>query len=994
MIRYGVLGPLAVAGDAVTAGRDRVVLAMLLLHADRVLTAGELIDAVWGDGPPSTARGQLQTCVSRLRRVLPPDAIGTSPAGYRFAAHPEELDAEVFARLVAEARERRDPALFRQALDLWRGPALAEIDSAAVRRHAAVWDERRMTVTEEWAELELATGAEPDLLSELAGLVERFPLRERLRGQLMVALFRAGRQADALAEFRRARDALRDELGVDPGRELRDLHQQILVGQLPGAELPTPARVRCLPRTVGDFTGRQAVLDRLVRTVEDAEPTGPVVLAIEGMAGSGKTTVALHVASLLGDRYPDAHLFVDLYGHSDKQPLDPAAAVLSLLRQLGVSPDAVPMEPRDRVALWRSEVARRRVLVVFDNAYTSAQLTDLLPTSPGALALVTSRRRLVGLDGVHPVSLPVLTPAEAATMLARIAGERVLAEPEAAAEVVRRCGGLPLALRLAGARLAHRPRWRVSDLVRRLGASALPELAAEDRSVADAFTLSYGHLPENAKRVFRLLGLYPGGSLDALAAAALTGLPLTDARDALDDLIDVHLLEEPEPDVHHLHDLLREFAAALAADVPDAERREALTGVLDFQLHAAAATMPAAFRELSDRDLGGPQARRPDLLAEITDPAARFERERPNLPALVGVAAAAGHPEYAWWIPRVAWWYLFTRGFGLEVAALFDRAMPLVEASGDRAGLATVANYLASGYTRVGEPGRATELLQLAIRLRAELGQQSAVASAMGNLAAVYESMGRFAEAVEQSLEARRVAALARDRTRDLAALKYLCVGCARLGRHAEALYFARLLLMSGIDQNDESVVLDSLIQAYRIRRWQGSLPVATLRRRFEVVLRRAQRLRVLPIEGETHSELAQLLRSEGRFAEAGVEHRAAVEIARQTGDRRHEAEFLTEYARTCRAAGDLARSRELCREVLDLARTARLGYETARAEAEIAESLAGTDPDRARRSWTAALAAYRAMNVPERFAVERRLARWGGEDQLRPGAGRETMVR
>jgi DNA-binding SARP family transcriptional activator/tetratricopeptide (TPR) repeat protein len=991
LIRYAILGPLSVVGDAITAGRDRVVLAMLLLHPDRVLGAAELIEAVWGAQPPPTVRAQLQTCVSRLRRALPPEAIMTDPAGYRLRCPPEELDASVFARLVARAREDRDNELFRQALDLWRGPALAEIDSLAVRRSAAVWDERRAVATEEWVELELAAGRARELLGELAGLVEQFPLRERLRGQLMTALWRSGRQADALAEYRRVRQVLSDELGLDPGPELQQLHQQILAGGTPAAAEPAGVRVRCLPRTVGDFTGREELVERLLSVIEKADRKAPVVAVVDGMAGSGKSTLALHVASLVGDGYPDAHLFVDLHGHSTEQPLEPAAALLVLLRQLGVRAERIPASPVERVGLWRTELAGRRALVLLDNAASSAQVADLLPTSPGSLALVTGRRRLIGLDGVHPESLGVLSEAEAVTLLARIAGGRVLAEPLAAAEVVRHCGGLPLALRLAGARLAHRPRWRVADLVDRLGAAPLPELAAENRSVADAFALSYAPLAGPARQMFRLLGLCPGPSFDVLAAAALAGVSRRDAQDALDDLVDVHLVEEPERDVYRLHDLLREYAAALAAELPEAEQRAALIQALDLQVHATAATMPVYFRQNSDRDLGAPAPLRPDLIDAVRDPAARFERERPHLAAFVEAAAGCGRPEYVWWIPRVAWWYMYSHGFSREMMDLLHQAIAIVENGRDPTGHATLANYLASGYMRAADYARGLELLRLSIRLRDQVGRHDAKVSPLANVAAIQHQLCHFAEAVEAAREARRLSALTGETIRGRSLVFNLGQSSFRLGRYAEALYYHRLHLLTGMEHRDETVVLTALAYLQRIRRREGSMTIAVAHRHLDFLLRRVTHHGLLPMEAHLRNDLGVLLRAESRLVEAVAEHQEAVRIARRVGDPQYEAEFLNEFGHTCRAAGDLAQARELYEQVLTVAMTVPQGFEEARAAAGIAECLVGTDPEQARRSWTTALAAFRRMGVPERFEVEKRL---GELDQLRLGAGGETMVR
>ena len=582
-MHYRILGPLQVsAGSAdasITAGRDRIVLAMLLLHAGRVVGVEELIDAVWDDKPPVTARGQLQTCVSRLRRTLPRATILTNPAGYGIEAGGDELDAVAFSALMAQGRALlaadRDTArrIFRQALDLWNGPALAGIDSRAVRQAAAVLDEHHAVAIEDWVDLELDGGRDRDLVAELTGLVERFPLRERLRGQLMLTLYRVGRQADALAEYRRVRQVLRVELGIEPGAELQELHRQILTGEvagvapppgpLPARSLPPP-RIRALPRSVGDFVGRAELLDAMRAEIE-AAPAGPLVRVIDGMAGIGKTTLAVHLAGLVGGRYPDAHLFIDLHGHSDRAAVEPAAALQTLLRQLGLAADRTPAGIEERVTLWRSELAGRRALVLLDNAASSAQVTPLLPGLGDSLALVTSRRRLTGLDGVRPESVQVLHEAEASALFARIVGERADAEPEAVREVVRRCGCLPLAIRLAGARMAHRPRWRVADLLARLGEAALPELVAEDRTVLSAFALSYAQLPAEPQRLFRLLGVNPDARFTAEAAAALAELDLDEAEDLLDELVDVHLVEEPEPGLFRLHDLMREYAASLAA---------------------------------------------------------------------------------------------------------------------------------------------------------------------------------------------------------------------------------------------------------------------------------------------------------------------------------------------------------------------------------------------------------------------------------------------
>ena len=551
-MRFSILGPLQIrAGNntnvTVAAARERILLAMLLLHENQLVPVRLLISALWDVDPPSTARAQVHSCVSRLRRLLrqvgvDEDLIVTEPAGYRIKVPPGDLDAALFATRLEQGRLAvangdleggRDG--LRSALALWHGRPLADVDSDAVRTAAAHLDEQWNAGFEQCVELELRMGLAESVLAELTDLVERTPHNERLRGLLMTALARAGRRADALAVYRRGRAVLSDELGIEPGPELEALHRQILAGDV-ALVLAEPARLaerrpaRALPRDAADFAGRADVVEELTGTVLGTGDHVPAILAIDGMAGMGKTALAVRVAHRVAARYPDGHLFLDLHGHSERAPVSTTAALGQLLRQLGVAPERVPEGLDDRIVLWRNELADARVLIVLDNALDAAQVQPLLPGASTSCTLITSRRRLAGLDGAYPESLPVLPEGEAVALLARIAGERVVAEPGAAAEVVRRCGGLPLALRLAGARLAHRPRWRVADLARRMGASVLPELAAENRTVVGAFVLSFGQLPERAQHVFRLLGLYPGSSFDALAVAALADLPAAGPR--------------------------------------------------------------------------------------------------------------------------------------------------------------------------------------------------------------------------------------------------------------------------------------------------------------------------------------------------------------------------------------------------------------------------------------------------------------------------------
>jgi tetratricopeptide (TPR) repeat protein len=823
-----------------------------------------------------------------------------------------------------------------------------------------------MVAIEDWADLELAAGRERDLLAELAGLVERFPLRERLRGQLMVALFRSGRQADALAEYRRAQVVLREELGLDPGRELQEVHRRILAGDQSGAA----GRVRCLPRTVGDFTGRSETVGRLLGVIGEADPA---IVVIDGMAGSGKTTLALHVAALVGDRYPDAHLFVDLHGHSEREPLDPAAALLILLRQLRIGAEQVPPSLDERVAQWRTELARRRVLVVLDNAASSEQVAELLPAAPGALALVTSRRRLAGLDGVHSESLPVLTEAEAVTLLTRIAGERVSAQPVAAVEVVRRCGGLPLALRLAGARLAHRPRWQVSDLVRRIGSAALPELAVENRTVVDAFGLSFGQLAAAAQRVFRLLGTYPGQTFDALAVAALGDVSLAEAEDLLDDLVDVHLVDEPEPGLFRLHDLLREYAKALAAELTEQERRAAVLRSLDLEMHAAVAAAPTRL-PATLRDLGNPAALRPDLMAALSEPESRLERTRPSLGAFLD-AAGTTRIEYVWMLARAAWRCLWTRGYVDDIAALFTTAREAARRAGDLVAQAMAANYLASTHYLRGRPDQAKQLLAECIRLRGEVGDTSGMALAMGNLAALHNANGEYAQAAALAARALAVRQRGTDVDESLR-LDVLSFAYSYLGRHAEAIQLQRRRLLLVIDMRDELDRAHTLMHLIKVRFRAGDISPGLAEHRLRVLQREMLRHQYRYGESDVRIELGDVLRAQGRYDEAIAEITLGLERIREFADARNESVAVNLLAQTVREAGDPAAAVPVYRRALELTATTVHRYERARAHLGIGDCLAGKDGVAAGEHWREAYRIFTELQVPERAEAEQRLER------------------
>ncbi|MEU8315858.1 BTAD domain-containing putative transcriptional regulator [Micromonospora sp. NPDC048887] len=989
-MRFGILGPLRVGGGeaTVTAGRDRTVLAVLLLCPGRVVPVDDLVDAVWEERPPATARTQLQSCVSRLRQRfarlgLPAGTIVTDPAGYTIRVEAGDLDAEVFASSVETGRRNAAAGRltearqhYRAALALWRGPALAGITARNVRQRARALDEQRLAVLEDCVDIELRLRMAADLIDELTEAVERNPLRERLRGQSMLALSAVGRHADALAVYREGRRIYAEELGIEPGAALQELHQRILAGDLAlsGSETRATAPVRALPRAISDFTGRQQTVARLVREIEE----GSRVQLVDGMAGSGKSALAVQVATAVAGRFPDAQLFVDLYGHSERSPLSTASAAAALLRQLGVPAERVPAELADRLAMWRSELAGRRAVVVLDNAAGADQVAPLLPNGPDCLVLITSRRRLVGLDSGRPSSLPVLDADEAVELLARVAGaERVAAEPEAAAEVARRCGHLPLALRLAGARLAHRPRWRVADLAQRLAGASEPlaELVVGERSVARAFALSYEQVSPGAQRVFRLLGLHPGVTADNRVAAVLAELSVPEAQDALDELVDAHLVDEAEPGRYRLHDLIREYARMLVAQRETVEERSAATvRLVDFHLHVAAA-LGKPIDSVGRPSL--PEPVRSDLVAgTVALGRPWLEENRPALTALVRLAEQEGFLQQSWQLARVGWPINFYGGHLDDLVETHQIGLRAAERLGDDEAVATMLNYLASADYRRARFAEAIRRMEAAVGIYRRLGRRDDLVKALGNLGTAYGVDGQPQRAIKvfESLlvPARRMP----DPTSFLSWLNNLAFTLIEIGRYDEAVRMCRDQMAVARQAGDLRQVGNAIGHLGMARHRRGERGPALRLLCAGVRLKRQVGNRYG--EGELLNELGTMEREEGRPELAAELHWEALVAMTDAGDLVGQCATRNLLARAILDQGDVASALDLHRRVLSDA--ARLGarYEQARALDGMARCLRYTDAERARRYAGRALALFRRVESPDQRETERLLAELG----------------
>jgi DNA-binding SARP family transcriptional activator len=677
-LRFAVLGPVQAWRDGheldLGTPLQRSILAMLLLREGRSVTPGEMIDAIWGEEAPPRALGALRTYVSRLRAVLEPERtprgrpelLASVGKGYALRLAPDALDLARSERAIAEAetaRRARRPSEaaehLRAALALWAGEPLAGAVGPYAEHQRDRLVERRMSVVETLMDLDLELGRHAEIVSELMALTADHPLRERLRAQLMLAYYRCGRQADALAVFNETRATLIEELGIEPGPELTALHRRILaadpaltpapeavrpgradgptesprkttrgttVGTTRGAtgesdrdegsadgpagepepatgreateapELPRPAQ---LPAAVTDFTGRREIVRRLRALL--AAPSGAEgmsVVAICGIGGVGKTALAVHVAHTAHDLFPDGQLYADLRGYTP-EPTAPDSALGAFLRALGLPTDVIPDGVAERAALFRSLLADRRMLVLLDNAHDTAQVSDLLPGTPGCAAIVTGRVKLADLPGARLVDLDVMEPDEALELFATVAGpERVAAERAAALDVVAACGFLPLAVRIVAARLAARPSWTVASLVPRLADERrrLDELKVGNLAVGATFALGYGQLDPAQARAFRLLALPAGPDISVAAAAAVLAKDAVETEDLLESLVDVSLLEAPAPGRYRFHDLLRLFARREAERAhPAQERALALRRLLGFYLASAQAAHRLAY---------------------------------------------------------------------------------------------------------------------------------------------------------------------------------------------------------------------------------------------------------------------------------------------------------------------------------------------------------------------------------------------------------------
>jgi len=709
----GVLGSLTVQEDdrhiQVAAGKLRTVLAALAMRANQAVTRDELADLVWDERPPASADATLRNYVKHLRHALGSDRLVTASPGYLLRLDEQELDVSCFESLVRKADKARHEdrwleahTALTEALGLCRGTPLADIRSDRLQReHRPRLEQLVWQAREDCIEADLQLGRHDRLVPQLRDLTAAHPLRERSHAQLMLALARSGRRAEALEAYQHARRTLVDQLGIEPGPELRDLHDRILTGGLApeAVTLPThlgasPVVPRQLPAAPRHFTGRHGELEALTRLVDTIDASGGTVVisAIDGMAGIGKTALAIHAAHRLAERFPDGQLFLDLHGYTQGHPPRTASEALSwLLGALGMPPERIPVDGEQAAALYRQRLAGARTLIVLDNAATEAQVRPLLPGSGSCLVLVTSRRRLKALDDARSLSLDLLSPPDAVALLRAVAGpDRIPADDPLADEIATLCGYLPLALRIAASLLRHRPAWSLENLTGQLRdqhrlAGALSD---GERGLPAVFDLSYASLEVAHRRLWRLLGLVPGTDLEAYAAAALAEADPATTVGLLEDLVDHNLLSAYAAGRYRLHDLLRAHARALAAAAPAPEREAAVDRLLHYYAHTAQSASVAIARYPSPAP-DGPWARAIEIHRAASETTERVGHPAAHAAALIDLGGAR----------QIV-------GDYLGAGDALTRALELYRALGNRLGEANALTNLGRVRTQTGDyPG-------------------------------------------------------------------------------------------------------------------------------------------------------------------------------------------------------------------------------------------------------------------------------------------------
>jgi DNA-binding SARP family transcriptional activator/tetratricopeptide (TPR) repeat protein len=926
---FCLLGPLTVRHGgiavAIPPGKQRSVLASLLLKVGRVVSRGEIAEALWGDEWPASADVSIRNYVRRLRQILQDaglDRILTRPGGYLIRVEAEELDLTRFERLAADARAATRIGAWETAaadaaaaLALWSGDALSGVPSEVLAaREVPRLTELRLQAIETRIGAEIRLGRQSDVIAELRRLIVVHPLREHLRALLMLALHESGRQADAQAAYQHARRMLIEELGTEPGAELRDLHQRILegsrdtrpttaIGPDRGRSQPRPAEAgngpmpRQLPAANLHFVGRDAQISMFMRLVDDAGSASydgdagimsgaiPIVI-IAGTAGVGKTALALRLAHLVANRFTDGQLYLDLRGFDPGlDPLPTGAAIRSFLDGLHVPSDQIPVGLDAQAGLYRSMLAGRRMLIVLDNAASADHIRSLLPGGGRCLVIVTSRRQLTPLaatEGARILTLDVLTAIEAHDLLATRLGEaRMAADPAATAELFAECAGLPMALSIVAARAESRPAFPLAaiaselrDARRRLDALDGGEASIDARA---AFSWSYEQLPSATATMFRLLGLHPGPDITEGAAASLAGISRRQAGRALRQLAANCLLTEHLPGRFAFHDLLRLYAAEKAVTTDSEEERKAATRrAVDYYLQSACAADHAIHTARRPIALSPPlPGTDEEAFAGHEQALAWFDQEYRVLLAVISLCAAQSLDAQAWHLPWAMESFFHRRAHWRDWASTQEVALAAAERKGDRDGQAHAHRGIANAHIEIGAHDVASRHLARALRLREVSGD-------VVSQARIHLDMARSA------------------------GLQH---------KYAENLAYARRGLELSRSASDTFGEGNGLAEVAWALALLGSYRQAI--RHGHAALRTLRRIGHLHMQGYVWDTLGYVHHHLGDYARAAACYQRAVQILGKYGYRHGKAVTLMSAGVAYRAAGDAQAAGEAWREAL-----------------------------------------------------------------------------
>ncbi|HZR51323.1 MAG TPA: BTAD domain-containing putative transcriptional regulator [Streptosporangiaceae bacterium] len=922
-MHFALLGPMRVHdGDhevTVSSPKQRALLAGLLVTAGRTQETNRLIDMLWSDGI-SGSRDALQMQMVRLRRAVGDQIasrIITRTNGYLIDVEPDELDINRFTDLCEHGRraaqaENWDQAirLLQEARDLWSGSPLEDVPSERLQvEYAPHLLEMHLDAIELSIDAQLTIGDERNLIGQLQELVRNHPFREGFVGQLMLALHRSDRRADALATYRNARHRLVSELGIEPSARLQTLHQQILcgdegaavvaparspgqslrVGSLPGAGT-VPAQ---LPADIGDFTGRADYLWELDELLNPCRaPRGHsaiTVVAVTGAGGVGKTTLAVHSGHRHREDFPDGQLYINLRGTSD-QPVAPGDALGQFLRGLGLDWPAIPVETDERAALYRSMLSDRCVLVVLDDARDAAHVRPLIPGGSRNAVLITSRDRLVSLDAVERLHLGVLDENEARALFTRIVGDiSTTAEPDATACVLSVCAGLPLAVRIAAAHLAAQPARTIGALAGLLTdmARRLDVLQADDRSVRASFQASYTALTRTVRvdgtdpmRVFRLLSLWDGPVISLPAAAAMSGLPESITEVCAETLVGAHLLDSPSPRHYQFHDLMHVYALEQAvSEETQADRHNALCRVFAWYLHTAERACSLIEPQRRSPSFPADSAVRPLVFKSRDEAVSWCDSERVNLISATRQQARQGFDDYAWRLPAVLAPYYNLRKLWTDWIATHRIGLESATRESDSFGQACILADLARAYTDRRKFDDAGDAYRRALRLFREVGDEQGVLRILANLASMYGERGQQMAALDASEEALRMSRDLGEERVEAIILGNMGFACAELGRFDEAVRNLHLALKIRRDRNDfygQGFIHQNLGEVYRnLRRTEEAAD--HYRQSLEIRQRLGDRFG----EATTLASLGQLFTAELRPAEAREYWTTALRIFR-----------------------------------------------------------------------------------------------------------------